>query len=334
MGKRSIAKHSALPPVAPATERVQRQKDEEELELEERLFGTKKRRIGDVAANAAPKAAHEDEMMDGMDDGDLFMIDAPTMDVDVDGSEAEFESDAEGDVSVDEDEDEIEVAGQERVRRQAAMANESGAEESEIDYEASSAPGSEDDSEEEDDIEFANDSDVDIQLPEDQYDYAEYQKDEAERKAKVAERKCVWHDPADDMIGVDLAEVRRLKKLARGKREGEGQIGGTELASRLREQYVSCMTSHIAGSVLGPAGVSRAGTPQEKAKDADSSEYIPVRHGQTTAFAVASPPSHPCSPRQIRSSTTAAERAAVAHHCRKAPSSCSACAMPTSRTRL
>lgn len=275
MGKRSSTKPAALPPIAPPTARAQKSKDEEELALEERLFGTKKRRIGDgPSVQDVRAAAAEDEAMDGMHDGELFVIDAPTLDVGEGESDVEFESDA-GDVSVDGDEDDdgdnedVDVEGQERAG--GALEGQSD-EESEIDYEASSASDSEDEadlesgaeseSESDEADEADNDNDVDIQLPTDQYDYAEHQKHDAERKAKVTERRCVWHDPADDLIGVDLSEVRRLKKLARGKREGEGQVGGKELALRLREQCVISLsllhllhlyfTYHLIGSAISP----------------------------------------------------------------------------------
>ena len=113
MGKRSSAKAPvALPPIVSAPDRFQKDKDAEELDLEERLFGTKKRRIGESSQHAAsgPGAGPREAEMD-VDDGELFMIDAPT--VDVDGSDVEYE--AESDVSVDEDEDEdVEVDGQPR----------------------------------------------------------------------------------------------------------------------------------------------------------------------------------------------------------------------------
>ena len=210
-------------------------KDAEELDLEERLFGTKKRRIGDGSgANDLSYLVAEDAGagvgMDGMDDGELFMVDAPTLGG-VDGEEYEVGSD----VSVDEDDEDGAGAG----------AGAEVGEEDEIDYEADSADSDSNDedeassdSDDSDDSDGESDgaSDVDIQLPADQYDYAEHQKKEEERKA--LDRKCVWSDPADETIGVDLSDVRRLKKLARGKREGEGKVGGRLLAARLREQYV------------------------------------------------------------------------------------------------
>lgn len=90
----------------------------------------------------------------------------------------------------------------------------------------SDEPGS---SEDEDLME--GEEDVEITLPENQYDIDE-QDEEAENRKQ--QKRAVWSDPSDELIGLDLNEIKRLRKLARGKKSSK--VGGFELERRLREQ--------------------------------------------------------------------------------------------------
>jgi hypothetical protein len=56
-----------------------------------------------------------------------------------------------------------------------------------------------------------------------------------EPRAKGKSRACVWSDPADGAINVNLENDKRLRKLARGKGKG-AEVTGSELEERLREQ--------------------------------------------------------------------------------------------------
>lgn len=149
----------------------------------------------------------------------------------MDGDESEIDYEAEDDVSDieedDEDEDDLVggEAGPSRLIPPGGAVGESDDEDADAD---------EDEGDNESDFSQEGADDVDVLLPDEQYDVAEQRK--ADAVLKKIERKCVWHDPADDMVGVDLEEVRRLKKLARGKKDAETQVGGAELQNRLREQ--------------------------------------------------------------------------------------------------
>lgn len=54
------------------------------------------------------------------------------------------------------------------------------------------------------------------------------------------EKQQLWHDAADDTVSVSLKSSRRMRKLARGK-EGVDRVNGSELQSKLREQYVAAL---------------------------------------------------------------------------------------------
>lgn len=136
------------------------------------------------------------------------MIDAPVASGSGAGSGSDDEEEGEEDSDVDEEEEEDD--------------DEDGVEEQTSD--------SGEEEEDEDEGEGSDiDDDVDIIMPEDQYDLT---KEKVEPQTKI--KPSAWHDPSDGTIGIDLAEVRRLKKLARGK--PNSKVGGAELEKRLREQ--------------------------------------------------------------------------------------------------
>lgn len=139
--------------------------------------------------------------------------------------------DSEDDVSED-NEDEESIGALVDVHGSGVDENEE--EDDETDYEADNDEESAQSDSEPDDVgsDEDEDDDVDVALPEDSYDVTEEMMRSA--REKPIERKSVWHDPSDDLIGIDLEEVRRLKKLARGKKNSK--VGGAELQARLREQ--------------------------------------------------------------------------------------------------
>lgn len=204
------------------------QLDQEELELEQQLFGARRKRKlaqGEKRTNGHGEptglALVADEAVsvalsptaDEADDYQLFSVDAPTAvsdDEDID-DEAETSlaamsdaSDSESDAAVDEEDLDDGVLD----------ADQKNTEDGDSDTDAN--------------------SEVDIIVPENQYDLDP----EAEEQARLATQKrlkpAAWHDPSDDLIGVDLDEIKRLKKLARGKKTSK--VRGSELERRLRDQ--------------------------------------------------------------------------------------------------
>lgn len=148
----------------------------------------------------------------------LFMIDAPVASGSSSSSASESEDGEESEDSEDEQEQES-----------------NDEEDGEVDGEnAPSDTGSESGGEEEDSEEGgeSGEEDVDIILPDDQYDVDAEAADR--KKVKAPSKPSAWQDPTDELIGLDLNEIRRLKKLARGK--SNSKVGGAELEKRLREQ--------------------------------------------------------------------------------------------------
>ncbi|OCF44724.1 hypothetical protein I317_01413 [Kwoniella heveanensis CBS 569] len=242
---------SDIEPAATRKEEVSHnwEKSDDELELEEALFGvsrskSKKKKGQDgstvhVASASGSGSGSEGEGggLSDVDDDDLFMVDAPLApqhQLDLDGAPGD---DDDEDVSdLDEDESQGESSS------------------------SSVSSSDEDDDEEDEDEDALNEfraispslDNVDnldandarqekgknrptITLPEDLIDDSLSPRDNKKGK----ERQAVWHDPADDLVGVDLSENRRLRKLDRGKkRRLEGElVGGKELQERLREQF-------------------------------------------------------------------------------------------------
>jgi hypothetical protein len=54
--------------------------------------------------------------------------------------------------------------------------------------------------------------------------------------ASTARKQSLWHDPADDSISVNMADDKRLRKLARGKEGQSSRVQGKELEKKLRGQ--------------------------------------------------------------------------------------------------
>ncbi|WRT66844.1 uncharacterized protein IL334_003807 [Kwoniella shivajii] len=214
------------------------EKSDEELDLEETLFGASKKKSKSAAAGFAIDIQGDqsgDEGEEGglsdLDDNDLFTIDAPLAtdyEIDLDGlpddqpSSDDEGSDAEsssagsssGSSSLSSSSSASSVAGNEFVATSSR----------------SSSPSSELDGEGEE----VDTNKPSITLPD---DIVDFQVEEAKLKGKG--KQSVWNDPADEMIGVDMSENRRLRKLDRGKkRKIEGElIDGKELQDRLREQF-------------------------------------------------------------------------------------------------
>lgn len=72
-----------------------------------------------------------------------------------------------------------------------------------------------------------------IDVPAGVYDL-EDQEEQERKSGDKGKGKAVWHDPADDLVSVDLEKDNRLKKLARGKKGST--VNGLELMKRLRKQ--------------------------------------------------------------------------------------------------
>ncbi|WVQ77938.1 hypothetical protein IAT38_000018 [Cryptococcus sp. DSM 104549] len=207
-------------------------KDDQELDLEEALFGRVKKRA------KAVKDVQEDEEsgMSDVEDTDLFTVDAPLA--------PQFQLDLDGELDGlaggEEDESDDESAS----GSASGSGSRSGSSDDDSDDENEfrafsqspapadlSAPTADPSSLEED----TGPNRPTITLPDDIIDLAEVERQRRKEKAK----KALWHDPADDLVGVDMSENRRLRKIDRGKRKAvEGEmIGGVELQSRLREQF-------------------------------------------------------------------------------------------------
>ncbi|WVQ98446.1 hypothetical protein IAU59_005570 [Kwoniella sp. CBS 9459] len=249
----------------PRTEQVVHnwEKSDDELELEEALFGVSrnknknksKSKKGDegsivhvASASGSGSGSGSDNGMSDVEDDDLFMVDAPLApryQLDLDGvpgveddednepSDLDEESDAESSSSasngsLDSDSDSDSDAEQDANEFRAVDRN--GAEDE---------GGADHDHDHDHRVEKGKNRPT-ITLPDDHIDSEDerlIRKNEKANKGK--ERQAAWHDPADDLVGVDLSENRRLRKLDRGKkRKLEGElVGGKELQERLREQF-------------------------------------------------------------------------------------------------
>ncbi|WVF72494.1 hypothetical protein IAT40_007310 [Kwoniella sp. CBS 6097] len=209
------------------------EKSDDELELEEALFGisrtkgqSKSKSKGNKGkdgtnvhvASASGSGSGSEGGMSDVEDDDLFMVDAPLApqyQLDLDGSSSSISSS-----SSDSDEDEDEDAENEFRAISPALDDDN----DQTDHQAA------------DPREEKGKNRPTITLPEDLVDLEKYHR---EKDKKGKEREAVWTDPADDLVGVDLSENRRLRKLDRGKkRKLEGElVGGKELQGRLREQF-------------------------------------------------------------------------------------------------
>jgi U3 small nucleolar RNA-associated protein 18 len=54
--------------------------------------------------------------------------------------------------------------------------------------------------------------------------------------APSTRKKALWHDPADELVSVTLADDKRLRKLARGKEAQDSKVQGKDLEKKLRGQ--------------------------------------------------------------------------------------------------
>ncbi|KAE8537612.1 hypothetical protein D1P53_006320 [Cryptococcus gattii VGV] len=191
-------------------------KDDEELELEEALFGRKQKKFKPDNNN------DEESGMSEVEDNDLFTVDAPLapgFQVDLEGDGYEYAS-GDGDSDTD-----SENSGDENEFRAFSPSPGRGRSMSRgSDFESES--GSE--SEEETDR-------PSITVPDDIIDLPSSHDEELARSKRVP----LWNDPSDEMAKVDISASRRLKKVDRGKRKTvEGElVGGKELQARLREQF-------------------------------------------------------------------------------------------------
>ena len=216
---------------------AQEEKGEEELELEEVLFGRKRRRATATATAVAEEMDNEDEapafFYDGMGDiggvGDLGAEDAeegsekqvslsyfikasliPPQLFYMDSSVPNLAADAESS-------SESESEAEDGTRRQKATRRQSAASDSDSDSDSESAASSHDSRE------SASDNEQE-------------EEDASPFQGGPTKRTALWHDPADDAVRVDLAADTRLRKLARGKTGREAVVGGKSLENKLREQ--------------------------------------------------------------------------------------------------
>jgi hypothetical protein len=239
------------------------EKNKEELELEERLFGASKKRR---KHKAAPAHEEEDDYLGGLDDSEvrkagagrgaelmaqLFMVDAPVatgyddsdvnQDEDAFGiGEVDYEQSGEDDMASSEEEetDEDEEGDEDDEGDESNASSSSAPSISAFDLDPTADPTSFEPldapfgqtAEGTDTEATANTRDQPtITLPPDLYDGPI--SGTAGKKGKPP----LWVDQADQAVRVDLEEERRLRKLARGK-QGATKVSGVELEKRLREQ--------------------------------------------------------------------------------------------------
>ncbi|RXK39981.1 hypothetical protein M231_02776 [Tremella mesenterica] len=240
------------------------EKGQEELDLEERLFG-RRRKKARVGAGLSVED-DEGEGMKEMMDEELFMVDAPLADLPSDDESEAHDVSARFTKNInrnsqeeDGDDHENSVSGSSGDRNDFESndddQDESGFEESDLNdsdpASRSEENSDEDTSQSEDEHDHSNDELSSSRLAkhkqtpqeeeeeEDAYiipapnvtDFSELIEVEDGEKRK----KKLWRDPADDAILVDLDSDKRLRKLGRGK--GGGKVNGVELERRLRQQY-------------------------------------------------------------------------------------------------
>ncbi|KAJ9126151.1 hypothetical protein QFC24_002424 [Naganishia onofrii] len=229
------------------------EKGEDELDLEEALFGRKRKRVGanqnqgDGAAfgissmpgvsfgngtdededsgdeedgmaflDALDKRAGNEDSENEMPDDQLFFVDTSLPNQRTAGeSSSESESEAED--------------GVRRKPRRNAVFNADGQSDDEEDSEES---GSEQAEEEATDYESDDSSGSESSRSSTVNPFAKNAGSKASQTKQV-----LWHDPADDQVRVDLAADNRLRKLAKGKTGKEAVVGGKGLESKLREQF-------------------------------------------------------------------------------------------------
>ncbi|WVQ70415.1 uncharacterized protein L199_008642 [Kwoniella botswanensis] len=210
-------------------------KSDEELELEEALFGTSKKQS--KAKSKTKKGSdfqvgttgdNEEEGLSDVDDNDLFTIDAPIA--------SNYQIDQLPDDQPPSDSDEDEDEGSSRDTSSDSSSDEEG----ENEFRAISPSSSRSPSPAEDDQEHDRQgkNEPTITLPDDIYDIQE-----EEEKLRSKKQKAIWNDPSDELVSVDISENRRLRKLDRGKKrkidggaESE-KVNGRELQDKLREQF-------------------------------------------------------------------------------------------------
>ncbi|WWC85185.1 uncharacterized protein L201_000043 [Kwoniella dendrophila CBS 6074] len=236
----------------PRTEEVTHdwEKSDEELELEEALFGTSKIQSKSRSKGKGPSSAfvvdnegdeNDDDQggLSDLDDNDLFTIDAPL----AGNYQNDLDELPDDDVSSD-DQDKEEISDAESSSSSSSSGSSSSGR-SGNEFRAispsSSSSGSTSPSiskKQKKGIKPTNDE-FNIELPDDIIDL----EIESEKlKLKSQSSKCIWNDPSDDLIGsMDLNDNRRLKKLERGKKrklnKQDNLINGKELQEKLREQF-------------------------------------------------------------------------------------------------
>lgn len=215
------------------------EKGEEELELEEVLFGRKRKRVASAQDEAGSVVEEEGEdapafFYDEM--GNVDMADGEAEDSDKQVRRSYFSKDCShvpfqlffvdsllrnqqsGDASSSESESEAEDG----TRRQPKKSHYNRLGQSDEESQSSSDEGSDEESEESEEEGSAS-SRSSVQNP-----FA--------AGAGKAKKQALWHDPADDQIRVDLAADNRLRKLANGKTGKDAVVGGKGLETKLREQ--------------------------------------------------------------------------------------------------
>ncbi|WVR04945.1 hypothetical protein IAU60_001957 [Kwoniella sp. DSM 27419] len=207
------------------------EKSDDELELEQALFGAsgKGRSNGFKAASGEARSSADEGGLSDLEDDDLFMVDAPLApqyQLDLEGAPGAVPEDADSDDGEDDDSDSDDGSDSD--------ASSSGSSSAHNEFRAMSPSSSRSSS-----PDVGEDKPKDrptISVPDDVVDL---QVEESRIKGK--ERAVLWHDPADDLVGVDMSENRRLRKLDRGNKkrkvEGGEMIDGKELQGRLREQF-------------------------------------------------------------------------------------------------
>ncbi|KAJ9110858.1 hypothetical protein QFC19_001367 [Naganishia cerealis] len=227
------------------------EKGEDELELEEALFGRKRKRVGIAAdqGNAASfglssmpavSFSHGDDQDADSDDVEEGMAFLDGMG-DLTGHEVE-ESDLPDDQlffidnslpnrreagqSSSESESEAEDGTRRKPRRNTIF-NADGQSDDEESQESERE-------EEEENSQYSSDDDSDAESSRSST-VNPFAKSAGSKSTQT--KQVLWHDPADDQVRVDLAADNRLRKLAKGKAGKEAVVNGKGLESRLREQF-------------------------------------------------------------------------------------------------